>query len=147
MLQHQVEKSVFYLYRKFSYAAEHRRARLKREGCLLELPWSLPKITQGLCASQVIFDGSFWSLPSCTLRRLYWSLCCWICDTCCVTVAWSCSFWDVKVLTRCFNSSSSWSCEEKKKALGVITLLNTILSGRQIKTDKQTVAPALHTTG
>lgn len=70
-----------------------------------------------LCTSKMIAYCYSWSLPSCTFRRLYWSLCCWIWDTCCVTVAWSCSFWDVKVLIRCFSSSSSWSCERKKSTI------------------------------
>lgn len=103
-----------------------------------------------LCTSKMIAYCYSWSLPSCTFRRLYWSLCCWIWDTCCVTVAWSCSFWDVKVLIRCFSSSSSWSCERKKSTILyiniVILLTHKYNPVRKVKESSKTWAPPLGAT-
>lgn len=142
--QHKLEKSIFYLCAVFLCHRAYTSMPEGTQGCLLELFCTLPEITH-LCTSKMIFDYSFWSLPSCTLRRLYWSLCCWICDTCCVTVAWSCSFWDVKVLIRCFSSSSSWSCERRKGTYSNNSFeYNTV---RKANEDRKTWTPPLHTTG
>lgn len=61
-----------------------------------------PKLCNGAHAS-----GQTCCSPSCTFSRLYWSLCCWICDTCCVTVACRCSFWAFRDSISFFSSSSS----------------------------------------
>lgn len=53
--------------------------------------------------------------PSFSFRMLYWSLCCWIWDSCCATVACICSCWEDRAATCSFSSWiwASWVTQSK----------------------------------
>lgn len=58
-------------------------------------------------------------LPSFSLRMLYWSLCCWIWDSCWVIVVCICSFWDDTDATCSFSSWiwASWAPNNQNKTV------------------------------
>lgn len=55
--------------------------------------------------------------PNFSLRMLYWSLCCWIWESCCVRVICICSFWDDMDDTCSFSSWiwASWGLHNGKQ--------------------------------